>query len=108
MTFILKAFYFFGLFLMFSGCMSHQPATTEKPNHVLVDLKQDVDLDNFIGKLRKYELEKERLVSKELHIVLFKFNNEKIKLPKLLKKLQSLEEVENAQSNKIIIDRSNK
>ena len=90
MTFILKAFYFFGLFLMFSGCMSNQPATTEIPNQVLVDLKQDADLDNFIGKLRKYELEKERLVSKELHIVLFKFNNEKIKLPKLLKKIKSI------------------
>ena len=108
MAFILKAVCFFGLFLMFSGCMFHQTATTEFPNQVLVDLKQDTDLDNFIGKFRKYELEKDRLVSNELHIVLFKFNNEKIKLPKLLKKLQSLEEVENAQSNKIIIDRSNK
>lgn len=43
MTFILKAFYFFGLLLMFRGSMSHQPSNTELPNQVLLDLKQDTN-----------------------------------------------------------------
>lgn len=101
---------FFLILLTSCGVSSKNGDSTTDPNarpgEILVDLKQDAGHEDFISKMKKYKMEKKKVVSPSLNIILCTFNEKKIGLEKLIKKVKKLDEVENAQSNKNLNNRN--
>lgn len=78
----------------------------ERPGEILIDLKTGVNPDDFGQRLKKYSLEKKNVVSSSLNIVLFNFNEGKVSIDDLIEEVKTMEEVENAQSNKNLHNRN--
>jgi hypothetical protein len=94
------------LFVSCNNFKASQSKTKDVINgEILIDLKNGVDPSLLLSSFKKYNLQFSKLVSFDLNIVLYKFNNEKIDIEKLIKKVKKIEGVENAQSNKKIANR---
>jgi len=87
------------LLLLFS-CKSKIETTNSEETTVLVQMYDANSLEMLIQDFDAYNLQKQKLVSRPLHIFLFSFNSEKITATELIDLLKASDLVKEAQTNK--------
>lgn len=97
------------LFTVFSGCKTTkgEPSdTNQKATTVLVQLNNKDSISELEQNFKKYNLGKEKVVSKPMHIYLFTFNTKKITDKALVELLKLSDLVKEAQQNKNVQTRN--
>lgn len=92
----------FGILLIsFASCSTQRYSDPNViPNEILIDLESSFKPGMLEDTFAKYELKEKKVISPGQNIVLFQFNQEKIGVEKLIKKVKKQNGVEEAQSNK--------
>lgn len=88
------------------SCKSKTSTQTEEPKTILVQVFDDASVALLEENYSEYELRKEKVVSRPMHIFLFTFNTNKIKETELIKQLKTSDLVKEAQSNKNVQSRN--
>jgi len=88
------------VFLCLNACKNKNIGQAEDSSDVLVQVYEDTDLSLLEDTYKAYELQKVEVVSRPMHIYLFKFNSKKIKEIELVKLLKQSDLVKEAQPNR--------
>jgi len=88
------------------SCKSKSSTQIEEAKTVLVQVYNSGSVALLEGDYSEYELRKEKVVSRPMHIYLFTYNANKIIETELIKKLKTSDLVKEAQSNKNVQSRN--
>ncbi len=101
LLFIISSF----LVLLVTSCKTHDTPIQEK-NSIIIQLTDNAPIDTLETIFKKYDLKKQKLVSRPLHIYLYTFNPKKIENQALIIRLKKLPFVKEAQKNRTVKNRN--
>ena len=88
------------------SCKSKTSTQAEEATTILVQVYDDASVELLEQNYSEYELRKEKVVSRPMHIFLFTYNTNKIIETELIKQLKTSDLVKEAQSNKNVQSRN--
>jgi len=88
------------------SCKSKTSTQDEEPKTILIQVFDDASVELLEQNYSEYELRKEKVVSRPMHIFLFSYNTKKIIETELIKQLKTSDLVKEAQSNKNVQSRN--
>ncbi|MEM7087656.1 MAG: hypothetical protein AAF489_15855 [Bacteroidota bacterium] len=88
------------------SCKSKSSTPLEEDKTILIQVYNDTSVAILEQNYSAYELRKEKVVSRPMHIYLFTYNTNKIIETELIKQLKTSDLVKEAQSNKNVQSRN--